>query len=261
VTVELLRLEGVVDRRGALDLGPVDLVVRAGESVALVGPNGAGKSTLVALAVGERRPARGRALLAGDASAGLPRQAVAMRASVLRQQPPAALPLPALEVVLHGRWAHLAGLKFPGAGDLTCARDALARVGALHLADRDFRDLSGGERQRVLIAKALAQASPLLILDEPTAGLDLKQRTELMGLCATLVRERRRGILLVTHELDMAAALADRVIVLVAGRVLAAGTPGEVLTEDIIFQSLGTAVHVFLDTATGRPHVAPRWPV
>jgi len=257
VTPPLLELVGAQALRGDFRLGPLDLAVRAGERVALLGPNGAGKSTALAVAVGEVPLAAGEARLVGAEVGRLPGRDVARRAALLRQAPEIAFALPVLEVVLHGRWAHLGGLRFPGEADVAAAREALGAVGLAGFEDRDLATLSAGERQRALLAKALVQASPLLLLDEPTSSLDLGHRVEVHGLLAGLPAST--GLLLVTHDLDLAAALCERALLLAGGRVVASGTVEEVFRPDLLARAYGHDVVVERHPETGCPRVLPRF--
>lgn len=255
----LLEMRRATAHRGAaFRLGPVDLAVASGEVVAVVGPNGAGKSTLLALAVGEVPADGGEVLLGGRPHRDLARPDVARRAASCRQRPAGVFEQSALEVVLHGRWIHGTGLRFPGPSDLARAHAELERLRAGHLADRDFRTLSGGEQQRVLLAKALAQDARLLLLDEPTTGLDLRHRWELMGLIATLPELSRGGVLLVTHDLDLAAAVASRALLLKEGQVVVQGPLEAVFRPESLEEVLEFPVEVDTHPATGRPRVSPR---
>ena len=137
---------------------------------------------------------------------------------------------------------------------------ALLAVDAVALEGRDFRSLSGGERQRVLLAKALAQQAPLMLLDEPTASLDMRHAVEVLSHAATSVRERGLGLVLVTHDLSLAAWLCERALLLLDGRVLASGPVEEVYEPGLLAQAFGQAVHVERHPDTGRPHVRPVLP-
>ncbi len=258
---ELLRLEALeVERSEGFRLGPVDLSVAPGETVALLGPNGAGKSTLLAACTGALPPCAGRVLLGGDQPRSLARPEIAKRAALLRQASAPQFEASVLEVVLHGRWVHLTGLRFPGERDLAVAREALAQVDATGLEERDFRSLSGGERQRVLLAKAFAQRAPLLLLDEPTASLDLRHAVEILAHARRSAAERGLGLVLVSHDLSLAAWLCDRAILLKEGRVLATGSVAEVFEEELLETAFGHPVLVEAHPDGGWPRVTPRLP-
>jgi iron complex transport system ATP-binding protein len=240
-----LALEGAEIARGrSFVLGPLDLELRRGEIVAVVGPNGAGKSTLLAAVTAEVPVRRGRVAILGVEPAALSRREVARRVALLRQQPATPFGLTALEVVLHGRWVHMSGLRFPRPSDFDVAHAALRDVDGVGLVARDFRSLSGGERQRVLIAKCLAQESPVLLLDEPTAGLDVRHRAELATLVRRLAVISARAIVLVTHDLDLAAAVANRAILLRSGSCVGVGPIAEVFTEARLEGAFGHPVAV-----------------
>jgi len=237
-------------------LADVDLAVGAGEIVGLLGPNGAGKSTLVRVLSGVLGPYRGTIRLDGDELAALPRREVARRLAVVPQESPADLPYTALETVLLGRHPHLAGTAFESDRDLDLAREALARLGAVELADRPLAELSAGERQRIAAARALAQQTPLLLLDEPTSFLDLRFQVELFDLLRELAREGR-AIVAVLHDLNLAAEYCDRVVLLGGGRVAASGPTAETLTYATLTRVYGTEIYVDLNDLTGSLVVTP----
>ena len=237
----------------------VSLRVDAGEVLGLIGPNAAGKSTLARIACGLLRPSAGSVRLRGDDAFALPRRERARRVAFLSQDEPADLPFTAREVALMGRAPHLGLWALEAPGDRALAESALAEADALDLADRPVTQLSGGERQRVFLARAFAQDAALLVLDEPTGALDLSQQV----LLVRAVRRRAqsgRGALLVLHDLALAGAACDRLVLLRAGRMLAEGPSLEVLRPEVLGAAYGTEVHVVPDPATGQPLVAPRIP-
>ncbi|MEN8182003.1 MAG: ABC transporter ATP-binding protein [Myxococcota bacterium] len=253
----LLALEDVAVRLGGRAvLDGVDLQVRAGEVVALVGRNGAGKTTLVRVASGVWVPERGRVTLAGRPLAGGSRRELARRVAVVPQQAGVPFPFSALEVVLMGRTPHLGLLGFEGEADRMRARSALERLGIADLAGRSVLELSGGERQLVMVARALTQDAELLLLDEPTAFLDLEHRLEVLGVVRELAA-RGRGALVVSHDLGLAARFCDRMAVLAGGRVLADGPPQQVLAPELLRQAFGIEAEL-LATGDGAPVVVPR---
>ncbi|MGZ6142544.1 MAG: ABC transporter ATP-binding protein [Myxococcales bacterium] len=234
----------------------VSLTVRGGEVVGVIGPNAAGKSTLARICCG-LLAAQGEVRLRGDPLAKLSRRERARRVAFLPQQQPQDLAFTAREVALMGRAPHLGLWALEGPGDLERAAAALAEADALDLADRPVSQLSGGERQRVFLARAFAQDAALLVLDEPTASLDLAHQV----LLVNALRKRARsggGALLVLHDLALAGAACDRLLLLLAGRVIAQGTPAEVLRPDVLSPAYATQVDVVPDPATGQPLVAPR---
>ena len=244
--------------RGAPEaVAGASLQVTAGEVVGVIGPNAAGKSTLARLSCGLLTARSGEVLLGGNLLSRLSRRERARRVAFLPQQQPPDLAFTAREVALMGRAPHLGLWALEGPGDLTRAAAALQEADALELADRPVSQLSGGERQRVFLARAFAQDAALLILDEPTAGLDLAHQV----LLVNALRKRARGgggALLVLHDLALAGAACDRLVLLLAGRVIAEGTPAEVLRPEVLSPAYGTQVDVVPDPATGQPLVAPR---
>jgi iron complex transport system ATP-binding protein len=235
----------------------VSLEVAAGEVVGVIGPNAAGKSTLARVCCGLLAPTAGEVRLRGDALARLPRRERARRVAFLPQNQPPDLAFTAREVALMGRAPHLGLWALEGPGDLERATSALREADAIDLAERPVAQLSGGERQRVFLARAFAQDAALLVLDEPTAGLDLAHQV----LLVNVLRQRARsggGALLVLHDLALAGAACDRLLLLLAGRVVAQGAPADVLRPDVLTPAYGTDVDVLADPATGQPLVAPR---
>jgi iron complex transport system ATP-binding protein len=234
----------------------VDLELAPGEVLALVGPNGAGKTTLLRVASGVLRPSAGRVLLEGQPLSALSRRELARAVAVVPQELQIAFGFSVGEVVLMGRSPHVGGLGFDSGPDVEVARRALERVGIAELADRSLLELSGGERQLALVARAFAQEPRLLLLDEPTAHLDLRHRLEV----AALVREFARGgrsALVVSHDLALAARSCDRMVLLAGGRVLAAGAPAEVLTPALLREGFGIEADV-IRASDGAPLVVPR---
>jgi iron complex transport system ATP-binding protein len=208
----------------------VTLDIRAGERIALVGPNGAGKSTLLRALVGTIGPRAGSVRLGGDDIVRLDRAAIARRIAVVPQL--VALPFATRveEVVALGRLPHEDPFRGQRPADRAAVAAAIERVGVGHLLGRDARELSLGERQLVLIALAVAQAAPLLLLDEPTVHLDLRHQVEAMELLVDLNERDGTTILAVLHDLGLAAHFFPRVVVIDQGRIVADGPPGEVLS-------------------------------
>ena len=234
----------------------VDLELEPGELVGLLGPNGAGKSTLVKVLSGVLGPYAGSIRLEGRELADLGRREVARRLAVVPQEGASDVPFTALETVLLGRHPHLSGLAFESEHDLELAQSALERVGAGALAERPLAELSAGERQRVVVARALAQATPVILLDEPTSFLDLRYQVELFDLLRELVREGR-ALLAVLHDLNLAAEYCDRVALLAGGRIAAVGPTAEVLTYPHLTRVYGTEVYVDVNDLTGSLVVTP----
>jgi ABC-type cobalamin/Fe3+-siderophores transport system ATPase subunit len=235
-TEPLVAARGVTWRAAGRDiLGPLDLAVRGGECLAVVGPNGAGKTTLLRLLAGLAQPAAGSLAFGGQPFARLSRRDLARRIAYVPQIRPARVPLSVEEVVLLGRYPYLSALQLaPRPADFAAVEEALRRVGIVELRQRPVDELSGGERQAVFVAAALAQEAPLLVLDEPTLHLDARHQQELAALLQRLGAEGARTTVLATHDLNLAALLADRVLALDGGRVLALGTPAEVLRPELL---------------------------
>ncbi|MEU9130243.1 heme ABC transporter ATP-binding protein [Kitasatospora sp. NPDC048540] len=252
---EVLRATGLRLALGDRELlAGVDLTVRAGEVLALLGPNGAGKSTLLAVVAGDLAPTGGELLLGGRPLAGLTVAELALHRALLPQSAELSFPFPAGEVVRMGRapWAATPA----AAQDEEVVAEVLALTGTACFAERPFTALSGGERARVALARVLAQRAALLLLDEPTAALDLRHQE----LVLRLARQRAAAgdaVVVVLHDLSLAAAYADRVMLLSAGRAVADGPVREVLTGPLLSEVYGHPVEVLAHPRTGAPLVLP----
>jgi iron complex transport system ATP-binding protein len=252
-----ITVDGVtVSYNGTPALVDSNLAVAMGEWVALIGPNGAGKSTLLR-AVAGTVSYRGEIEIAGRPAASLSRRARSRRVAVVPQSPVLPEDMTAGEYVLLGRTPHLGYWAAESRHDLEVASGALRRLEGQDLAGRRLGRLSGGERQRVVLARALAQESPVLLLDEPTTALDIGHQQTVLDLVQGLRRERRIAVLSAVHDLTMAAQYADRLVLLDGGRVVAEGSPGEVLTEEHLARFPGARVSV-LHGPDGSLIVAPR---
>ncbi|HVO36424.1 MAG TPA: ABC transporter ATP-binding protein [Gemmatimonadales bacterium] len=208
----------------------VSFAVRAGECVAVVGPNGAGKTTLLRALLGQVPTASGRALALGRDARSWARDALAREVGVVSQREEPAFPLTVREAVEMGRYPHLGAWRAPGSADRAAVERAMRRSDVIALGDRWVETLSGGEWQRVRIARALAQEPRALVLDEPTASLDLSHEMQLFELVQDLVRRDGLAALIVSHHINVAARFADRLVLLAGGRVVADG-PGEAVLE------------------------------
>ncbi len=226
-------------------LDEVDVGIREGESVAIVGTNGAGKTTLLRLLANVLAPSRGGLSLRGTPYTELTARRLAGALAYVPQIRPARVPLTVRDVVLLGRYPHNRrwSLGYEGA-DFEAAARALEVSGTADLADRDMSELSGGERQGVYIAAALAQETECLILDEPTTYLDPGHQRRIAHLLLRLTRREGRTLVFASHDLNLAFALADRVIALAAGRVVAAGPTGQVLVPSLLEELYGAPFHV-----------------
>ncbi|MFF4897200.1 heme ABC transporter ATP-binding protein [Streptomyces sp. NPDC001068] len=253
----LVEAEGVRVRFGSRTvLAGVGLVARAGEVVALVGPNGAGKSTLLAALAADVPAGEGLVRVFGRPVAEWSAAELALRRAVLPQAAVLSFPFTVEDVVRMGRAPH---------ADAAPAEDARAVAGAMAVtevagfAGRPYSALSGGERARVALARVLAQHSPLLLLDEPTAALDLRHQELVLRLC----RERARAgdaVVVVLHDLALAAAYAHRVVILRAGRIVADGPPADVFEDRLLSEVYGHPVEVFPHPRTGAVVVGPKRP-
>mgnify|MGYP001294118071 CR=1 FL=1 len=239
------------------ELVDIGLELGAGAMMALVGPNGAGKSTLLGLISGVIRPSSGRVHVCGlDPQLCQPRQ-LARRMAVVSEQPRLGFPFTVLEVVLMGRAPHVEGFRLETEADLEVAQKAMEDTEVSHLAGRVFDTLSSGERQRVIVARALAQEPQLLLLDEPAAFLDIKQETRLYDLLEELNGREGLTVVSVLHDLNLAAMYFEQVALLKGGRLVAVGSPEEVITYASIREVFETDVYVDRNHLTGRLNVAP----
>lgn len=246
--------------RGPPVLAGLSMGVERGRLVCLLGPNGSGKTTLLRILVGLLAPAGGEVRLAGVPLGEYPRGALARRVAYVPQETLASVGFTALETVLLGRSPHTGALGFETPGDWYAAREALRMTDTERFAERSLEELSGGERQRVIIARALAQEPDVILLDEPTAFLDIRHQHAIYGLLARLVAEGGKTILSVSHDLNLAAAYADDLVLLSKGAVAIAGAPGEVMRPEVLSPVYETPVDIRTDEATGRPYVLPRPP-
>ena len=238
-------------------LRDVSLALPEGQLLGLVGPNGSGKTTLIRAVSGVVAPQDGGIRLDGSDALGLSAREMALRVAVVPQNPHLPPAFTALELVLMGRTPHLGLLQGEGQADLEAARRAMLATETWELADRRIGELSGGERQRVLVARALAQETPLLLLDEPTAHLDIGHQAATLRLMARLCRSEGKAVLAAVHDLTLAGQFCHRLVMLHQGRVVAEGSPAEVLTPERLRQVYGASVHVLPHPVTGRPVLAP----
>jgi iron complex transport system ATP-binding protein len=235
-------------------LEPLSFRARQGELVAIVGPNASGKTTLLRMLSGVLRPLAGRVELEGAEVSQLDSRARARRIAVVQQESSLIFPVRAMEYVLQGRYPYSRRLHFPRDDDLVLSARALEQVGATHLADRWVHELSGGEKQRVVLARALAQQPLLLLLDEPTLHLDIGGQVELLRRLTSLAASGQSTIVVVTHELSLAAEFADQVVLLHGGRALGVGRPAEVFDESLLQRVFDAPLRVELGSG-GRPRI------
>jgi len=242
----LVRLAGVEwSAGGRRILGPLDLEIVRGERLAVVGPNGAGKTTLLRLAAGLLRPTAGELAWQGRPYPALGRREMALRVAYVPQLSPQRIPLTVEQLVMQGRFPHISRLQIAAtAADFSAVEAALAEVGLDALRARPLGELSGGERQAAFIAGALAQRGELLVLDEPTTHLDPGHQRDIAGLVSRLGGEGAGTVLTATHDLNFASLVADRVVALQEGRVLAVGPPAEILTPARLERLFGAPFEV-----------------
>jgi len=233
-----------------------DLEVSAGEVVGLIGPNGAGKSTVLRLAAGLHAPSAGRVTVGGDEPARLRRREAARRVALVPAALHVSFPMPVRDLVSLGRTPHLRGV-VESATDRAAVREALDQVHASDLAGRDFDRLSAGEQKRVLVARALAQAPQVLLLDEPTANLDIAQGVAVLGRLSGLARERGMAVVAAIHDLNLALLYCDRVVLLKAGRPVAIGEPEAALSYAVVREVFGCEVYVGRNELNGRVFLVP----
>ncbi len=234
----------------------VSLSLSKGELLGMVGPNGSGKTTLLRIISGFLKPGSGRVLLGSEEVARLGRREVAKRVAVVPQEEGWDFGFTVGQTVLMGRHPHQGLLSFDTPKDLGAAKRAMAMAGLEELMDRPLNMLSGGERRRVLLARALAQEPSVLLMDEPTAFLDLKHQVELFSLARSLSEEGGLACLLVSHDLSLTARFCHTLVVLKDGLVHAAGPPGEVLTNELVREVYGVEARVGHDPETGALHIS-----
>jgi iron complex transport system ATP-binding protein len=252
----LLKVDNVSFRYGEQwVLRGIDFTVEKGDFLGIIGPNGSGKTTLLRVIDGILAPQEGAVLLEGTEIGKLRREALARSVAVVPQYSALAFPFSVEEVVLMGRAPHLGRWRFEGDEDNRIARKAMEMTDTLGLAARDMESLSGGERQRVLIARALAQDPRLMLLDEPTAFLDIRHQVDFFDRIRLLNRDRGLTVIAVTHDINLAAHYCDRIILLKGGRIGAAGPVDAVITEENIRKAYETRVMVDRHPGTGSPRI------
>ncbi|GII62018.1 cobalamin/Fe3+-siderophore ABC transporter ATP-binding protein [Sphaerisporangium krabiense] len=253
--LQAARLElGYGDR---LVVDGLDLGVESGTVTAIIGPNGCGKSTLLRALGRLLKPAGGHVLLDGARIDRMPSREVAKTLGVLPQAPSAPEGLTVGDLVARGRHPHQAWYRQWSARDEAAVAEALRMTGLLELAERPLDELSGGQRQRAWISMALAQGTPLLLLDEPTTFLDLAHQIEVLDLVARLRDELGRTVVMVLHDLNLAARYADRLVAMRDGRLVATGSPHEVLTEPLLSEVFDLRAKVVPDPVFATPMIVP----
>ncbi|MCB1478264.1 MAG: ABC transporter ATP-binding protein [Rhodobiaceae bacterium] len=245
---------GYPEHRVAKD---INLTARTGEVLCLLGPNGSGKTTLFRTLLGLLKPLGGSITCDGAELTALPRQEIARRIAYVPQAHNAAFPFTVKDIVLMGRTAHRGAFAAPSPGDHDAAMEALASLGMDGLENREYTRISGGQRQLVLIARALAQAAPLIVMDEPTASLDFGNQIKVLSRVRALA-DQGPGVVLSTHDPDHAFAVGDRVVFLDQGGIVAEGAPRDVLTPERLMAAYGIDVDI-VELAGGQTVCAPAY--
>jgi iron complex transport system ATP-binding protein len=237
----------------------VSVSLNAGEITALIGPNGAGKSTLLRTLNGQLPRSSGSVLLDGDTIERLSRRNISRKIAVVAQEAELRFPVTVLEFVLGGRfaWATHSGWGWETEHDLHVAESVLFETELSELSTRLMNELSGGERQRALMARAIATEAPILLLDEPTANLDLSHQATLLSLVRVRCDQHRAAALVVTHDINLAANFADNILLMKQGRTVQSGSPREVLRPEILQDVFEIRVLVDAHPVTGGPRVTP----
>lgn len=225
-----------------------------GEFVGIIGPNGAGKSTLLNLLNGLLLPRQGRILLHQKELRTHTANDIARHIAIVPQFADIVFPYRVMEIVLMGRHPWLGPFAFESASDVAIAQQAMMATDVVHFADRFFTELSGGEKQGVIIARALAQNTPVLLLDEPTSSLDLKHQVFIYRLLDRMRREQGKTIVVVSHDINLAALFCERLVLLKDGVVMKEGTPGEIISRELIREAYETEVEILTDER-GMPFV------
>ncbi|HEX3051682.1 MAG TPA: heme ABC transporter ATP-binding protein [Aggregatilineaceae bacterium] len=252
MTNPLLTTNSISYRRDGRDiLQDVSFAVSSGELVGLIGPNGAGKSTLLKVVSGLWSGGKGDVLLDGKPLARYSPRHIAQVIAHVPQITALDFPFAVKEIVLMGRNPHLSRFQLETEHDRQIVNSTMRRTQTHQLADRLIGTLSGGERQRVLIARALAQEPRLLLLDEPTANLDIQHQIGILGLVRDLIQEDGLGAVAAVHDLELAARFCDRLVLLHEGAVIADGSPEQVLNPDAIRAAYGVEVRSYIDPVTG----------
>ncbi len=235
----------------------ISLTVAPGEVVAIIGPNGAGKSTFLRALNGSVTPSAGTVLLDDKPIKTYARRFMARKISVVAQEAELRFPVTVLEFVLGGRYAWATAWGWETDQDLDIARQILRETELEDFADRLMNELSGGERQRVVLARALATRAKILLLDEPTANLDLAHQAMMLRLVRNYCDAARNSAVVVTHDVNLAAEFANRVMLMKDGRMIAMGSPGEVLTAELLRTIFDMKVIVDAHPISGAPRVTP----
>jgi iron complex transport system ATP-binding protein len=260
-TLPRIQADGITAGYGAQPvLKNVSLTLMPGEMVGLIGPNGAGKSTLLRVLSRTLPPQQGQVRLDGEPVRKIKSREIARRIAFVPQTEPTLFDFTVRDVVLMGRHAHLNGLSGETERDFAAATQAMALTDTLPLADRLITELSGGEHRRVLIARALAQEAPTLLLDEPTAHLDITHQADVLAIIRRLADREGTAVLVALHDLNLAAEFCDRLILLAKGAILADGPPDVVMTSQNLELAYGASVSISRNPVSGKPFILSTFP-
>jgi iron complex transport system ATP-binding protein len=241
---------------GTWALRGIDLQIRDSEIVGILGPNGSGKTTLLKIMDGILIPHQGEVLVRRKSLLGLKRAEIARELAMVSQESHFRFEFSVLEVVLMGRFPHMGRLQFEGDRDMQVALSALEATHTRELAERSIHRISGGEKQRVLIARALAQEPKVILLDEPTAFLDLRYKREIFQLISSLSADKGLAVIMVTHDVDLSAQYCHRLVLLKNGEIYRAGDPESVITPANVQAVYECPVVVDRNPSTGTPRVS-----
>ena len=254
--MDLLKIDGLIcGYDNARVLKGITFTVKRGDFLGIVGPNGAGKTTLFRAITRTLKPWKGRILYCGEELSQISPRDLAKKVAVLPQILEVPFSFSVEDFVLMGRFPYLRRLERVSKSDLEIVKTAMVLTDVLELGERKFFELSGGERQRAILAQALAQEPELLLLDEPTSHLDIGHQVEILDLVRKLNREKKVTVIMVVHDLNLASEYCDRLILLKEGSIFKTGTPGEVLTYEIIEKVYNTLVIVHKNPLSSKPHV------
>jgi len=239
-------------------LRDISLTIGEGEFIGIIGPNGSGKSTLLKI-LGGYLPASGRVRFRGDPIENCSRKALARAIAWVPQEHPMAFPFRVMELVMMGRHPYASPLRFETGEDHEAAEKAMAVTGIAALASRRFDEISGGEKQRVMMAGAIAQNTDALLLDEPTAALDIKYQIEILEILKHLNQDENKTLIVALHDLHLASRYCHRLILLDRGRIVKDGSPADVLTRETLEPVYGVRVRLLAD-GEGGIHISPEAP-
>lgn len=234
-------------------LKDISFTARKGEILGILGPNGAGKTTLLKCLLRKEKIKEGELILWGKHIITYEQNEIARLVSYVPQEIFIPFPFTVFEIIMMGRYPHHAPLSLETNAEADVAQSILRETHTLELSGRFFNELSGGEKQRVLLARALAQKAPMMLLDEPSSNLDIKHITQLLGLLRKARKDRETTLIFVTHDLNLASCLADRLILLKQGSLHAMGKPGDIMTLSCISELYDVEVKMMEDPKTGMP--------